>query len=83
LKAVAATLGIGAAETVCGPGSGPQERGGHRSSARHQIGGGRGVIDAHRQVFGVASICRVLTSHALKIATSACYVAKFVVDVFS
>ncbi len=33
-------------------------------------------IDAHRQVFGVEPICRVLTSHGLKIATSTYYAAK-------
>ncbi|WP_425587768.1 IS3 family transposase [Streptomyces plumbiresistens] len=32
-------------------------------------------IDAHRQVFGVEPICRVLTSHGLKIATSTYYAA--------
>ncbi|MCX4564443.1 IS3 family transposase [Streptomyces phaeochromogenes] len=33
-------------------------------------------IDAHRQEFGVEPICRVLTSHGLKIATSTYYAAK-------
>ncbi|MFD9445995.1 IS3 family transposase [Streptomyces sp. NPDC060006] len=33
-------------------------------------------IDEHRQVFGVEPICRVLTSHGLKIATSTYYAAK-------
>ncbi|MDA4893423.1 IS3 family transposase [Streptomyces sp. MS2A] len=33
-------------------------------------------IDAHRQVFGVEPICRVLTGHGLKIATSTYYAAK-------
>ncbi|WP_229911462.1 IS3 family transposase [Streptomyces aurantiogriseus] len=33
-------------------------------------------IDAHRQMFGVEPICRVLTSHGLKIATSTYYAAK-------
>ncbi|MGW7528494.1 IS3 family transposase [Streptomyces sp. NPDC054783] len=33
-------------------------------------------IDAHRQVFGVEPICRVLTSHGLKIARSTYYAAK-------
>jgi transposase len=33
-------------------------------------------IDAHRQVCGVEPICRVLTGHGLKIATSTYYAAK-------
>ncbi len=33
-------------------------------------------IDAHREVFGVEPICRVLTSHGLKIATSTYYAVK-------
>ncbi|QEV04547.1 hypothetical protein CP972_01185 [Streptomyces prasinus] len=33
-------------------------------------------IDEHRQVFGVEPICRVLTSHGLKIATSTYYAAR-------
>ncbi|MET9969776.1 IS3 family transposase [Streptomyces sp. NPDC006356] len=33
-------------------------------------------MDAHRQVFGVKPICRVLTSHGLKITTSTNYAAE-------
>ncbi|MGW1718913.1 IS3 family transposase, partial [Streptomyces sp. NPDC002156] len=50
----------------------------HREVVRHpeRAGEERAFIDAHRQVFGVEPICRVLTSHGLKIATSTYYAAK-------
>lgn len=111
MKAVAAKLGIGAAETVrtwvrkaevdAGrrPGVTSEEaaeikrEGRERRTAAGQrdpqggVGFLRGrarpavealvaFIDEHRQVFGVEPICKVLTSHGLKIATSTYYAAR-------
>jgi hypothetical protein len=47
-----------------------------RGRARPAVEALVAFIDAHRQVFGVEPICRVLTSHGLKIATSTYYAAK-------
>ncbi|MFE7762847.1 IS3 family transposase [Streptomyces sp. NPDC057438] len=112
MKAVAAKLGIGAAETVRTwvrkaevdsgqrPGVTSEEAaeikrlraenaelrraneilkaasGFLRGRARPALETLVAFIDAHRQVFGVEPICRVLTSHGLKIATSTYYAAK-------
>ncbi|MGW0425470.1 IS3 family transposase [Streptomyces sp. NPDC003015] len=112
MKAVAAKLGIGAAETVrtwvrkaevdAGqrPGVTSEEAaeikrlkaenaelrraneilkaasGFLRGRARPAVEALVAFIDAHRQVFGVEPICRVLTIHGLKIATSTYYAAK-------
>ncbi|MDO0930036.1 IS3 family transposase [Streptomyces sp. TG1A-8] len=112
MKAVAAKLGIGAAETVRtwvrkaevdagrGPGVTSDEAaeikrlkaenaeprraneilkaasGFLRGRARPAVEALVAFIDAHRQVFGVEPICRVLTGHGLKIATSTYYAAK-------
>ncbi|MEU6231417.1 IS3 family transposase [Streptomyces sp. NPDC047042] len=112
MKAVAAKLGIGAAETVRTwvrkaevdggrrPGVTSEEAaeikrlrtenaelrraneilkaasGFLRGRARPAVETLVAFIDAHRQVFGVEPICRVLTSHGLKIATSTYYAAK-------
>nr|WSY54186.1 hypothetical protein OG999_31385 [Streptomyces sp. NBC_00886] len=107
MKAVAAKLGIGAAETVR-TWVRTVSAGGHRPAARHHLGGSRGdqasggrerrtasserdleggvsflrgrarpavetlvaFIDEFKKVFGVEPICRVLSDHGLKIATS-------------
>ncbi|MFD5233367.1 IS3 family transposase [Streptomyces qaidamensis] len=112
MKAVAAKLGIGAAETVRTwvrkaevdggrrPGVTSEEAaeikrlkaenaelrraneilkaasGFLRGRARPAVEALVAFIDAHRQVFGVEPICRVLASHGLKIATSTYYAAK-------
>ncbi|MZE46425.1 IS3 family transposase, partial [Streptomyces sp. SID5477] len=47
-----------------------------RGRARPAVEALVAFIDAHRQVFGVEPICRVLTSHGLKIATSTYYAAR-------
>ncbi|WP_426570368.1 IS3 family transposase [Streptomyces canus] len=47
-----------------------------RGRARPAVEALVAFVDAHRQVFGVEPICRVLTSHGLKIATSTYYAAK-------
>ncbi|MGW2642960.1 IS3 family transposase [Streptomyces sp. NPDC001348] len=47
-----------------------------RGRARPAVEALVAFIDAHREVFGVEPICRVLTSHGLKIATSTYYAAK-------
>ncbi|MEU0451437.1 IS3 family transposase [Streptomyces tendae] len=112
MKAVAAKLGIGAAETVRTwvrkaevdggqrPGVTSEEAaeikrlrvenaelrraneilkaasGFLRGRARPAVETLVAFIDAHRQVFGVEPICRVLAGHGLKIATSTYYAAK-------
>lgn len=112
MKAVAAKLGIGAAETVrtwvrkaqvdmrpspgcaLGGGRGDQAAEGRerraaegerdpqgglgflRGRARPAVEALVAFIDEHRQVFGVEPICRILTSHGLKIATSTYYAAR-------
>ncbi|MCE7080325.1 IS3 family transposase [Streptomyces sp. ST2-7A] len=112
MKAVAAKLGIGAAETVRTrvrkaevddgrrPGVTSEEAaeikrlraenaelrraneilkaasGFLRGRARPAVETLVAFIEAHRQVFGVEPICRVLTSHGPKIATSAYHAAK-------
>ncbi|MEU3837984.1 IS3 family transposase [Streptomyces microflavus] len=112
MKAVAAKLGIGAAETVrtwvrktevdAGQRPGVTSAGAAeikrlraenaelrraneilkaasgflRGRARPAVEALVAFIDAHRQVFGVEPICRVLTSHGLKIATSTYYAAR-------
>ncbi|QEV42985.1 IS3 family transposase [Streptomyces nodosus] len=47
-----------------------------RGRARPAVEALVAFIDTHRQVFGVEPICKVLTSHGLKIATSTYYAAK-------
>ncbi|MFU2343173.1 IS3 family transposase [Streptomyces albidoflavus] len=112
MKAVAAKLGIGAAETVRTWVRKAQVDAGHRPGvpseevaeikrlkaenaelrrANEILGAASGFlrgrarpavealvafIDEHRQVFGVEPICRILTSHGLKIATSTYYAAR-------
>ncbi|MFF2977434.1 IS3 family transposase [Streptomyces albidoflavus] len=112
MKAVAAKLGIGAAETVRTwvrkaqvdtghrPGVPSEEvaeikrlnaenaelrraneilraaSGFLRGRARPAVEALVAFIDEHRQVFGVEPICRILTSHGLKIATSTYYAAR-------
>ncbi|MGW4411576.1 IS3 family transposase [Nonomuraea sp. NPDC004702] len=112
MKAVAAKLGIGTAETVRGwvrraqidagqrPGTTTAEAeeikrlkaenaelrraneileaasGFLRGRARPATQALVAFIDAHREVFGVEPICRVLAAHGLKIATSTYYAAK-------
>ncbi|WP_330310578.1 IS3 family transposase [Streptomyces sp. NBC_00523] len=112
MKAVAAKLGIGAAETVRTWVRKAQVDAGHRRGvtseevaeikrlkaenaelrraneilraasgflrgrARPAVEALVAFIDEHRQVFGVEPICRVLTSHGLKIATSTYYAAR-------
>ncbi|MEV5308487.1 IS3 family transposase [Streptomyces diastaticus] len=112
MKAVAAKLGIGAAETVRTWVRKAQVDAGHRPGvpseevaeikrlkaenaelrraneilraasgflrgrARPAVEALVAFIDEHRQVFGVEPICRVLTSHGLKIATSTYYAAR-------
>ncbi|MCD0452649.1 hypothetical protein LO762_26205 [Actinocorallia sp. API 0066] len=49
---------------------------GRRGRVRPAIATLVAFIDAFKQVFGVEPICRVLTGHGMKIATSACYAAK-------
>ncbi|MGI5461100.1 IS3 family transposase [Streptomyces sp. CA-249302] len=113
MKAVAAKLGIGAAETVRTWVRKAKVDAGRRPAARHHVRRGHGdqaseggerrtaagqrdpqggirfprgrarpavtapvaFIDAHREVFGVEPISRVLTSHGLKIATSTYHAA--------
>ncbi|RZE50273.1 IS3 family transposase [Streptomyces albidoflavus] len=112
MKAVAAKLGIGAAETVRTWVRKAQVDAGHRPGvpseevaeikrlkaenaelrraneilraasgflrgrARPAVEALEAFIDEHRQVFGVEPICRILTSHGLKIATSTYYAAR-------
>ncbi|MFE0496464.1 IS3 family transposase [Streptomyces albidoflavus] len=112
MKAVAAKLGIGAAETVRTWVRKAQVDAGHRPGvpseevaeikrlkaenaelrraneilraasgflrgrARPAVEALVAFIDEHRQVFGVEPICRILTSHGLKIATSTYYAAR-------
>ncbi|MER5477553.1 IS3 family transposase [Streptomyces sp. NPDC002734] len=47
-----------------------------RGRARPAVEALVAFIDEHRQVFGVEPICRVLTSHGLKIATSTYYAVR-------
>lgn len=47
-----------------------------RGRARPAVEALVAFIDTHRQVFGVEPICRVLTGHGLKIATSTHYATK-------
>ncbi|MFE7112525.1 hypothetical protein ACFU98_36735 [Streptomyces sp. NPDC057575] len=47
-----------------------------RNRARPAVEALVAFVDAHRQVFGVEPISRILTSHGLKIATSTYYAAK-------